>query len=498
MMTASIPEKAVGFLTASEISALVVSREVSAREVAEAMLARIKTIDGDVNAFIEVTPELAFAAADALDARIAAGDGAAELGELAAVPVAFKDNMNLVGTRTTCASNLLRDFQSLYDCTAVQRLLAAGTIPLGKLNMDEFAFGSTTESSAFGPTHNPWDVERVPGGSSGGSAAAVAAGLATITLGSDTGGSIRQPGAFTGTVALKPSSGRVSRYGCVAFASSLDQIGPLSHTVRDSALALAAICGKDSLDATSADRPTEDFAACCEQDVKGMRVALPTDLLQQESLDPRLRQEVMDSAEILARFGAEIVEVTLPMAVYSMAAYHILGSAEASSSLARLDTIRYGCRVEGAEDILDLYLRSRAEGFGPESIRRILLGTYVLSAGNYDRYYDRAQKVRTLIRDDFANAFAQADVILSPTTAHLSLKFGQYAQDFATACLADCYTTPVNLAGVAGLSLPTRLIDGLPASVQIIANHFCESDIFRAAAALERELRFPYKSVTVR
>ncbi|MCL2745849.1 MAG: Asp-tRNA(Asn)/Glu-tRNA(Gln) amidotransferase subunit GatA [Coriobacteriia bacterium] len=483
------------FMSATEVSALVTSKEVSAREVAHTMLDRIKQLDGDIHAYNEVTPELALAAADNLDKRIAEGATAEELGKLAGAPVAFKDNMNLVGTHTTCSSKMLEGFQSPYDCTAVRRLLDAHTLPLGKLNMDEFAFGSSTETSATGLTHNPWDHKRVPGGSSGGSAAAVSAGMATITLGSDTGGSIRQPAAFTGTVGLKPSYGRVSRYGCVAFASSLDQIGPFSHTVRDSALALGAIAGKDPLDATSMNVPAEDYFASCNQGVEGMRVAVATDLLEQEGLDPRLKKEVLDSAELLAGMGAEVVEITLPSTKYGLPAYYVLGPAEASSNMARFDGIRYGHRAENAEDILDLYMRSRSEGFGDETIRRIMIGTYVLSSGHYDSYYMQAQKVRTVIRDDYKAVFAQADVLLTPSTPVLPFKFGEFADDPTAMYLSDYYTIPVNMAGIAGMSLPTRLIDGLPASVQLVANHFRETDLFRAGAALESSFAFPYDSV---
>ena len=491
-LSAEIP-----FLPADKISKLVTTKEVSAREVAQIMLERIDAVDAEIHAFNEVTPELALEAADLLDKLIAKGAGSKELGELAGVPVAFKDNMNLKGTHTTCSSKMLQNFRSPYDCTAVRRLLDAHTLPLGKLNMDEFAFGSSTETSATGLTYNPWNREHVPGGSSGGSAAAVSAGMAAITLGSDTGGSIRQPAAFTGTVGLKPSYGRVSRYGCVAFASSLDQIGPFSHTVRDSALAFTAIAGKDPLDATSLTLPEEDFAAACEQEVAGMRVALAIDLLEQEGLDPRLKQEVLDSAELLAQQGAEIVEVTLPSTKYGLPAYYILGPAEASSNLARLDGVRYGHRAENTEDILDLYMRSRAEGFGDEVIRRIMIGTYALSSGHYDDYYTKAQKVRTVIKGDYEAVFAKADVLLTPSTPALPFKFGEFTDDPIAMYLSDYYTIPVNMAGIAGMSLPTRLIDGLPASVQLIANHFREADLFRAGAALERSFAFPYSTVPV-
>jgi aspartyl-tRNA(Asn)/glutamyl-tRNA(Gln) amidotransferase subunit A len=361
--------------------------------------------------------------------------------------------------------------------------------------MDEFAFGSSTETSTTGPTFNPWSPERVPGGSSGGSAAAVSAGMATIALGSDTGGSIRQPAAFTGTVGLKPSYGRVSRYGCVAFASSLDQIGPFSHTVRDAALTLTAIAGKDIKDATSAKLPKEDFAQACDQDVSGMRVAVATDLLEKEGLDPRLKAEVLRSADLLAAAGAEIIEVTLPSTKYGLPAYYVLGPAEASSNLARFDGIRFGNRAEDAQDILDLYMRSRSEGFGSEAIRRIMIGTYVLSSGHYEDYYSKAQKVRTVIKGDYEAVFERADVLLTPSTPALPFKFGEFADDPIAMYLSDFYTIPVNMAGIAGMSMPTGLIDGLPASVQLVSNHFREADLFRAGAALERSFDFPFADV---
>ena len=369
--------------------------DFSAREAAESALARIDALDGDVHAFNQVTPELALEAADRVDDMVRSGASPDELPPLAGVPVAFKDNMNLVGTHTTCSSRILESYQSVYDCTAVRRVLDAGAVPVGKLNMDEFAFGSSTENSAFGVTHNPWDLERVPGGSSGGSAAAVSAGMATIALGSDTGGSIRQPGALCGVAAMKPTYGRVSRYGVVAFASSLDQIGPFAKTVEECALVLNAICGKDPMDATSVKRPAEDFADGLHDGVKGLRIGIVSDMLAMEGCSDEVREAVHSAAETYRSLGAEVGETTLPAAQHGLSAYYIIGPAEASSNLARFDGIRYGLRVPDAEDVLDLYMRSRAEGFGPETIRRVMLGTYALSAGYYDAYYGQAQKART-------------------------------------------------------------------------------------------------------
>lgn len=479
-------------MSAAEISKLVTSKEVSAHEVAEQAISRIEAHEKDIHAFNQITPDMALSVADALDAKIAAGATAAELGPLAGAPVAFKDNMNLVGTNTTCSSKMLENYQSTYTCTAVQRLLDANTIPLGKLNMDEFAFGSSTENSAFGPTKNPWNTECVPGGSSGGSAAAVAAGMVSATLGSDTGGSIRQPGAFTGTVAMKPTYGRVSRYGCVAFASSLDQIGPFTKTVEDNALILNAICGKDEMDATSVDREAEDFTAHLGDDIKGMKIALPTDMLETQGLDPEIKARIYEAAEKLAAAGAEIGEISLPHAKYGLSAYYVVGPAEASSNLARFDGIRYGHRVEDAEDVLDLYMRSRAEGFGPETIRRIMIGTYALSAGYYDAYYGKAQKVRTVIKQDFDDAFKNFDIILTPTTPTTSFKFGSKTTDPYAMYLSDVFTVPVNLAGNVGLSMPVGCAkaDNMPIGLQLIGDHFQEQKVFHVAHALEDMYKF--------
>ncbi len=487
-------------LDASQIRSAIAAGDFSAREAAEAAFERIAALDGAVHAFNQVTPELAFAAAEKIDALLAGGATARDLPPLAGVPVAFKDNMNLVGTNTTCSSRILENYQSVYDCTAVARMLDAGALPLGKLNMDEFAFGSSTENSAFGPTHNPWDTDRVPGGSSGGSAAAVSAGMATITLGSDTGGSIRQPGALCGVVAMKPTYGRVSRYGCVAFASSLDQIGPFSKTVEECAISLNAICGKDPMDATSITRPAEDFTQGLDAGVKGMRIAIVRDMLEQDGIAPEVKAATHAMAEKYAALGAEVGEVDLPSAEYGLSAYYIIGPAEASSNLARFDGIRYGYRVKDAEDVIDLYTRSRAEGFGPEAIRRIMLGTYALSAGYYDAYYGQAQKARTVIIRDFERAFADYDVLLTPTSPTTAFKIGEKCEDPLSMYLSDYYTIPVNLAGNCAVSLPVGLgaDTGLPVGLQLIGTHFAESTILRAARALEAEIGFDTTPPTVR
>ena len=458
------------------------ARDFTAAELAAAAYDRIEAVEGQVHAFNSLSRDLAAQAAERVDAVVASGG---ELPPLAGVPTAFKDNMNLVGTKTTCSSRILENYESVYDCTAVRLMIDAGALPIGKCNMDEFAFGSSTENSAFGPTHNPWDLERVPGGSSGGSAAAVAAGEAVLSLGSDTGGSIRQPGALTGTVAMKPTYGRVSRYGVVAFASSLDQIGPFSKTVEDCAEAMNVICAHDVMDATSVESGPEDFTAHLRDGVKGLRVGVVRDLLDLEGCDPKVRERVLESVESLAALGAEVGEVDLPSTRYGLPAYYIIGPAEASSNLARFDGIRYGHRVKDAEDVTDLYLRSRAEGFGPESIRRIMLGTYALSAGYYDAYYGQAQKVRTLIMRDFERAFADFDVLVTPTSPTTAFKIGERAADPVAMYLSDVYTIPVNLAGIPAVSVPCGTVDGLPVGLQLMGTHFSEATILRAAHAVE-------------
>lgn len=487
-------------LDAPAIRAAIICGDFTAREAAEAALARIEALDGDIHAFNQVTPELALEAADRVDDMVRSGASPDELPPLAGVPVAFKDNMNLVGTRTTCSSKMLANYESVYDCTAVRRMLEAGVVPVGKLNMDEFAFGSSTENSAFGPTRNPWDLERVPGGSSGGSAAAVSAGMAAVTLGSDTGGSIRQPGSLCGVVAMKPTYGRVSRYGVVAFASSLDQIGPFSKTVEECALSLNAICGKDPMDATSVQRPAEDFTVGLRDGIKGMKIAVVRDMLEMEGLSSEVKDAVLQAAETLRSLGAHVGEVDLPNARHGLSAYYIVGPAEASSNLARFDGIRYGHRVSDAEDVLDLYLRSRAEGFGPESIRRIMLGTYALSAGYYDAYYGQAQKARTVIARDFEAAFSDYDVLLTPTAPTTAFKIGEKAADPLAMYLSDIYTIPVNLAGNTAVSIPAGLgrDTGLPVGLQLIGNHFAEASVLRVAAALEEAIRFDTTPTAVR
>ena len=462
------------------------SKEFSAREVAQAALSRISERDSEVHAYLEVTDQLALEAADKIDAAIANGGKAHDLGPIAGAPIAFKDNMNLKGTHTTCSSRMLESYVSPYTATCVERAIQAGGIPLGKLNMDEFAFGSSTETSAFGCTHNPWDLERVPGGSSGGSAAAVAAGLATLSLGSDTGGSIRQPGSFTGTVAVKPTYGMVSRYGIVAFGSSLDQVGPFARSVEDAALTLNAISGHDPLDCTSQHVAT-DFTANLAEGVKGMRVGIVDAFMNAEGLEPEVRAKVEEAARHLEDAGAQLVDVELPNAQAAMSAYYVLGPCEAFSNLSRFDSVRYGYRDPGHKDLGGQYEASRAKGFGPEARRRIMLGSYLLSAGVYDKYYYPAQQVRTLITADYTRAYEKCDVILAPVSPRTAFKFGEIS-DPTSMYLSDMFTISINIAGNGGMSLPVGLGDdtGLPVGVQLIAPQFKDENMFRAAAALEQ------------
>ncbi len=476
--------RSFGEMSVAEIQAGLAAKEFSAAEVARGSLERISAADEAVHAFLQVTEDLALQAAARVDAAAAEGR-LAELGPLAGVPVGYKDNMNLTGTRTTCSSNMLRDYVSPYTATCVQRTLDAGALPIGKLNMDEFAFGSSTETSAFGPTRNPWDLERVPGGSSGGSAAAVAAGLVPVTLGSDTGGSIRQPGSFCGIVAVKPTYGMVSRYGVVAFGSSLDQVGPFARSVADAALALNAIVGRDELDCTS--QPCDvDFTANLADGARGLRVGVVPAFLEAEGLAPEVKAKVEAAASALEAAGAELVEVELPHARAAMSAYYVLGPCEAFSNLARFDSVRYGYCDPGHSDLGSQYEASREHGFGPEARRRIMLGSYLLSAGVYDRYYYPAQQVRTLITRDYLEAYEKVDVILAPVAPRTAFKFGEIG-DPTEMYLSDMFTISINIAGNGGMSVPVGLgaDTGMPVGVQLIAPPFKDANMLRAAAALE-------------
>ena len=471
-------------LSVAQIQAGLTAKEFCAKEVAENSLARIVSADKAVHAFLETTEEAALAAAARVDAAIAAGD-IAQAGPLAGVPVAFKDNMNLEGTHTTCSSRMLENYVSPYTATCVSKIIEAGGIPLGKLNMDEFAFGSSTETSAFGRTFNPWDLERVPGGSSGGSSAAVAAGLATLTLGSDTGGSIRQPGSFCGTVAVKPTYGVVSRYGVVAFGSSLDQVGPFARNVQDAALAMNALAGHDPLDCTS--QPvTTDFTANLAEGVSGMRIGVVPAFMEAEGLAPEVRAKVEEAVGHLRQMGAEIIEVELPNAQAAMSAYYVLGPCEAFSNLARFDSVRYGYCEPGCKDLGHQYEASRSAGFGPEARRRIMLGSYLLSAGVYEKYYYPAQQVRTLITQDYVKAYEKVDCIIAPVAPRTAFKFGEIA-DPTSMYLSDMFTISINIAGNGGMSMPVGLgaDSGMPVGVQLISPAFKDENMLCAAAALE-------------
>ena len=460
--------------------------DFTAREVAQESLAHVKAADEKVHAFLELTEEAAFAAAERIDAAIAAGSFD-ELGPLAGIPCAFQDNMNQEGTHTTCASHMLENYVSPYTATCVQRAIDAGCIPLGKLNMDEFAFGSSTESSAFGPTHNPWDLDRVPGGSSGGSAAAVASGMTCVALGSDTGGSIRQPASFCGIVGVKPTYGMVSRYGVVAFGSSLDQVGPFARSVEDAAAVMDAICGHDELDCTS-QQVKADFRAACKQDVAGMRIGIVKEFMEADGLTEEVRERTLEAAAKLKAAGAELVEVELPHVDAAISAYYVLGPCEAFSNLARFDSVRYGLCDEGHKDLGGQYESSRAKGFGPEAKRRIMLGSYLLSAGVYEKYYYPAQQVRTLITQDYTSAYEKCDVILAPASPRTAFKFGEIS-DPATMYLSDVFTISLNIAGNGGMSMPCGLgrETGLPIGVQLMSPQFKDENMFRVAMALEKE-----------
>jgi aspartyl-tRNA(Asn)/glutamyl-tRNA(Gln) amidotransferase subunit A len=468
-------------LSISDLRRRIAAGEVSPVEACEAVFAVIEARDGDVRAFLSVEREAALARA-----RRMQESGEARALPLGGVPVAIKDNMVIAGTRTTCGSKILGDYRPPYTATAVERLEAAGAIVVGKTNLDEFAMGSSTENSAFGPTRNPHDLSRAPGGSSGGSAAAVAAGMAAAALGSDTGGSIRQPAAFCGVVGLKPTYGRVSRYGLVAFASSLDQVGPFTRTVEDAARVLGAMAGKDPRDATSAAAPVPDFTAGLGAGVRGLRFGVPWKFLGTH-LDPAVRAAFDALVDALRAEGAIIADVDLPHAEYGLAAYYIIANAEASANLARFDGVRYGHRSARAASLQDVYTRTREEGFGPEVKRRVLLGTYVLSAGYYDAYYRRAQQVRSLIIRDFRGAFAACDAILLPTAPTPAFNLGEKTGDPILMYLSDVFTIPVNLAGLPGVSVPCgRSPEGLPIGAQLIGRAFDEGTLLRAAAGVER------------
>ena len=472
------------FQSATRLSALLGQGEISSVELLQACFARIKAVDGRVKAFNSYAEEDALALAQASDQRRAVGQAR---GLLDGIPVGLKDVIAVEGQPLTGSSKMLANFVSPYDATVSEKLKAAGAIPFGRLNLDEFAMGSSTENSAFGPTANPWDLARVPGGSSGGSAAAVAAGELPLTLGSDTGGSIRQPAALCGIVGLKPTYGLVSRYGLAAFASSLDQIGPLAHTVEDAALLLRTIAGHDPRDSTSFKSEVPDYGAELARCKGPWRLGVPKEYFG-TGLDPEISAAVRQAIEFYRQQGCEIKEVSLPLAAeYAVAVYYLIATAEASSNLARYDGIRYGHRSTAAKDAIDIYARSRAEGFGPEVKRRIILGTHVLSSGYYDAYYLRAQKVRTLIRNEFTAVLRDCDALLSPTSPVPAFKLGEKSADPLAMYLTDIYTISVNLAGLPGISIPCGFTGtGLPIGLQLIGRPFQEAELLAVARAYEQ------------
>lgn len=468
--------------TIAGLSAKLAGGSLTSVALTKDLLGRIARLDHAVKAFIRVEAEDAMAQAAQADQRLAAG----ERGPLLGIPVALKDNLTVEGRITTCASKILENFRSPYSATVTRKLRDAGAILIGKTNLDEFAMGSSTENSAFFTTRNPWDTAAVPGGSSGGSAAAVAAGFSPGSLGSDTGGSIRQPASLCGVVGLKPTYGRVSRFGLVAFASSLDQIGPFARTVEDCAILLNAIAGHDPMDSTSVNIAVPDYTRSLNGGVKGMVIGLPKEYFI-EGVDPEVRQLVHKAAESLAKEGAKIEEISLPHTEYAISVYYVLATAEASSNLARYDGVKYGYRAEGAADLSGMYIKSRMEGFGAEVRRRIMLGTYALSSGYYDAYYLKAQKVRTLIMNDFRDAFKKCSIILTPTAPTPAFNIGEKAGNPLQMYLSDIFTISTNLAGIPGVSVPAGFgKNGRPIGVQMMANHFDEPALFAAAAAYER------------
>ena len=472
-----------GQLTIDALQAGLTAGTFRAGEVAREALRVAEAENETYGAFLHFSPEQAIAAAERVDADLAAGK---PLGKLGGVPIGVKDVILTEGLKTTCASRLLENYVAPYDATAVARIKEAGAVIIGKTNCDEFAMGSSSENSAFFPVRNPVAPDHVPGGSSGGSAAAVAGGFAPVSLGSDTGGSIRQPASFCGVVGVLPTYGRVSRYGLTAFASSLDHIGPFSRTVKDSATLLQVISGRDPMDATSAAAPVDDYAAELSGDIKGLKIGVPKEYFG-EGLDPEVGGRIERGLEVLKQLGCEIVDISLPSTEYAIASYYLICTAEASANLARYDGVRYTTRAEGAESLDAMYRNTRGEGFGAEVKRRIILGTYVLSAGYYDAYYLKAQKVRALIAADFTKAFEQVDAIVTPVSPFPAFKLGEKTADPLEMYLSDIYTITASLAGIAGVSVPCgKSSEGLPVGMQILTNHFEEAKMLRVADAFEK------------
>jgi aspartyl-tRNA(Asn)/glutamyl-tRNA(Gln) amidotransferase subunit A len=487
-------------ITIDSLRARVASGETTARDVVGASVEAAERLNGALNVFLEINREGAIRRAAEIDEGRSDKNSSeltspnqnsdAARGALSGVPVAIKDNICVRGLQTSCGSRILGAYHPPYTATAVERLLGAGAVVVGKTNCDEFAMGSSNENSAFGAARNPWDTERVPGGSSGGSAASVAARIVPVALGSDTGGSVRQPAALCGVVGVKPTYGRVSRYGLVAFGSSLDQIGTFTLNARDAATVLSVMAGRDELDATTADVEVPDYVSQLTGDVKGARIGVPRALFG-EGLDAGVRASVESAIEVFRDLGAEVVDVDLPHAKYAIAVYYIIATAEASSNLARYDGVRYGFRAEESPELRSMYRRTREEGFGAEVKRRIMLGTYVLSSGYYDAYYLKAQQVRALIKRDFTDAFARCDAILTPTTPTTAFRLGEKTDDPLAMYLNDIYTVTANLAGVPAMSVPCGLSgEGLPVGMQLVARHWDEATMFRLADAYERAAPF--------
>jgi aspartyl-tRNA(Asn)/glutamyl-tRNA(Gln) amidotransferase subunit A len=475
--------------TAHELQDLLVKKEIKASEITAAVYQRIKAVEPQVQSFVTLAEEAAMAQAKTVDALLAQGK---ELPPLAGIPIAIKDNISTAGLRTTCSSKMLGNYLPVYDAAVIEQVKAEQLVMVGKTNLDEFAMGSSTENSGLFVTKNPWDLERVPGGSSGGSAAAVRADETIVALGSDTGGSIRQPAAYCGVVGLKPTYGRVSRYGLVAFASSLDQIGPLTKDVADCALVLQAIAKYDPRDSTSVDYPVPDYTREMQKGVKGLRIGLAPEYLA-GGISAPVQSAIADAVQTFKKLGAEIVDVSLPYTEYALATYYIIAPAEASSNLARYDGVRYGFRTaRDVSDSVELFMKTRAEGFGPEVKRRIMIGTYVLSSGYYDAYYLKAQQVRTLIREDFNKAFATCDLILTPTTPSVAFKIGSKT-DPLEVYLEDICTISCNIAGIPGMSIPGGFDQGMPIGLQMLGPAFKEENLLRAAYGFEQATDYHLK-----
>lgn len=481
-------------LTVSEIARKIKEKEITIKEVLDSVYNRIENVEEKVSAYVTLTKEQAYNRATKLQERL---DNGEDIGIIGGVPIAIKDNICTNGIKTTCSSKMLENFVPFYDATVIEKLENAGAIIIGKTNMDEFAMGSSTENSAIKKTKNPWDLERVPGGSSGGSAAAVACDIAPCALGTDTGGSIRQPASFCNVVGVKPTYGLVSRYGVVAYASSLDQVGPLTKSVEDAAILLNVIAGKDEKDTTSADIPKKDYLKSIKDDIKGKKIGVPTEFIS-DGINEDVKKAYEENLNTLKELGAEIIEIKLDYAKYSLPTYYIIATAEASSNLGRYDGIRYGHRAKDFSSLDELYVKSRTEGFGDEVKRRIMLGTYVLSSGYYDAYYKRGQKVRTLIIDDFKKAFEKCDVIAIPTTPNTSFKFGEKTSNPLEMYLEDIYTVPVNIAGLPGISVPGGFDkNGMPIGMQFISKAFDEENLLQVAYTFEKNTGFNMKKPNV-